>query len=204
MPDHRGNGTRRRWAAVYLRGLLLDGHRQSVEPMAQRLRATDGSARDYQQALPQFLNQSPWDDRSVRDRLTRRVVATGGTGGCVIVADTGFPKQGTHSVGVARPYAGTRGKGGNCQLAVTLPYATAQEVFALDAHLYRPEEWGCARDRLQAAGVPRDLGYRPKWQSALALLGQAKANGLSGVVVADSAYGDATECRQALDEGRWQ
>lgn len=203
MPDHRGHVTRRRWAAVYRRGLLLDGHRQSVEPMAQRLRATDGCAGDYQQALPQVLNPSPGDDPSVRDRLTRRVVATGGTGGCVLVADTGFPKQGTHAVGVARPYAGTRGKVGNGQLAVPLPYATAPEVFALDAHLYRPEEGGCARDRLQAAGGPRDLGYRPKWHSAWALRGQAKANGLNGVVVTDSAYGDATECRQTLDEGRW-
>jgi SRSO17 transposase len=204
MPDRLGNVTRRHWAEVYLRGLLLDGHRKSVEPMAQRLRATDGSARDYEQALQQFLNQSPWDDRPVRDRLARRVVATVGTGGFVIVDDTGFPKQGTHSVGVARQYSGTLGKVGNCQVAVTLQYATAQEVFALDAQLYLPEEWGCDRDRLAAAGVPRDLGYRPKWQIALALLEQAMANGLSGVVLADSAYGDATEFRQALDEGRWQ
>jgi SRSO17 transposase len=204
MPDRLGNVTRRRWAETYLRGLLLDGHRKSVEPMAQRLRATDGSARDYEQALQQFLNQSPWDDRPVRDRLARRVVAAVGTGGFVVVDDTGFPKQGTHSVGVARQYSGTLGKVGNCQVAVTLQYATAREVFAIDAQLYLPEEWGCDRDRLDAAGVPRDLGYRPKWQIALTLLEQAKANGLSGVVLADSAYGDATEFRQALDEGRWQ
>ena len=204
MPDRLGNVTRRRWAEVYLRGLLLDGQRKSVEPMAQRLRATDGSARDYEQALQQFLNQSPWDDRPVRDRLARRVVAAVGTGGFVIVDDTGFPKQGTHSVGVARQYSGTLGKVGNCQVAVTLQYATAQEVFALGAELYLPEEWGHDRQRLDTAGVPRDIGYRPKWQIALALLGQAKANGVSGVVLADSAYGDATEFRQALDEGPWQ
>ena len=78
MPDRLGNAARRRWAEVYLRGLLLDGHRKSVEPMAQRLRATDGSARDYAQALQQFLNQSPWGDRPVRDRLARRVVAAVG------------------------------------------------------------------------------------------------------------------------------
>ena len=204
MPDRLGNVTRRRWAEAYLRGLLLDGHRKSVEPMAQRLRATDGSTRDYAQALQQFLNQRPWDDRPVRDRLARRVVAAVGTGGFVIVDDTGFPKQGTHSVGVARQYSGTLGKVGNCQVAVTLQYATAQEVFALGAELYLPEEWGHDRQRLDTAGVPRDIGYRPKWQIALALLGQAKANGVSGVVLADSAYGDATEFRQALDEGPWQ
>ena len=204
MPDRLGNVTRRRWAEAYLRGLLLDGHRKSVEPMAQRLRATDGSARDYAQALQQFLNQSPWGDRPVRDRLARRVVAAVGTGGLVIVDDTGFPKQGTHSVGVARQYSGTLGKVGNCQVAVTLQYATEQEVFALDAELYLPEAWGRDRERLDAAGAPRDSGYRPKWQIALALLERAKANGVSGAVLADSAYGDATEFRQALDEGRWR
>ena len=203
MPDRLGNVTPRRWAEVYLRGLLLDGHRKSIEPMGQRLRATDNSPRDYEQALQQLVNQSPWEDGPVRDRLTRRVLAAVGTGGLVIIDDTGFPKQGTHSVGVARQYSGTLGKVGNCQVAVTLQYATEQEVFALDAELYLPEEWGRDRDRLDAAGVPADIGYRPKWQIALALLGRAQASGLRGILLADSAYGDATEFRQALDEGRW-
>jgi SRSO17 transposase len=203
MPDRLGHVTRRHWAEVYLRGLLLDGHRKSIEPMADRLRAIDGSPRDYEQALQQLINQSPWDDRPVRDRLARRVAAAAGTGGLVIIDDTGFPKQGAHSVGVARQYSGTLGKVGNCQVAVTLQYATDQDVFALDAALYLPEEWGTDRGRLDAAGVPGDIGYRPKWQIALALLGQAKANGIRGVVLADSAYGDATEFRQALDEERW-
>ena len=136
MPDRLGNATRRRWAEVYLRGLLLDGHRKSIEPMADRLRAIDQGARDYEQALQQFVNQSPWEDGPVRDRLARRVLAAAGAGGCVIVDDTGFPKQGTHSVGVARQYSGTLGKVANCQVAVTLQYATAQDVFALDAVSY--------------------------------------------------------------------
>src|SRR6516162_696555 len=110
MPDRLGNLTRRRWAEVYFRGLLLDGHRKSIEPMAQRLRATDGGAADYEQALQQLINQSPWEDRPVRDRLTRRVLAAVGGGGSVILGDTGFPRQGTHCVGVARQYSGTRGK----------------------------------------------------------------------------------------------
>jgi len=88
-------------------------------------------------------------------------------------------------------------------VAVTLPYATAQEVFALDAQLYLPEGWGSDRDRLDAAGVPADIGYRPKWQIALGLLRRAQANGLSGTVLADSAYGDATEFRLALDSAGW-
>src|SRR5262245_37395725 len=142
VPDRLGNLSRRRWAEVYLRGLLLDGHRKSIEPMAQRLQHLDGGEHDYEQALQQFINQSPWQDRPVRDRLTQRAVAAVGTGGLVLVDDTGFPKQGRHSVGVARQYSGTLGKVGNCQVAVTLQYATEQEVFALDADLYLPEEWG--------------------------------------------------------------
>jgi SRSO17 transposase len=203
MPDRLGNVTRRRWAEVYLRGLLLDGQRKSIEPMAQRLRDTDGAAADYEQALQQFINQSPWEDRPVRDRLVRRVLAAVAGAGSVIVADTDFPKQGTSSVGVARQCCGTPAKVGNCQVAVTLQYATEQEVFALDAELYLPEEWGSDRDRLDTAGVPADIGYRPKWEIALALLRRAQANGLNGTVLADSAYGDGTELRQALDDGGW-
>jgi SRSO17 transposase len=202
-PDRLGNAARRCWAEVHLRGLLLDGHRKSIAPMADRLRAIDGGGRDYEQALQQFINQSPWEDRPVRDRLARRVLAAVGVGGFVIVDDTGFPKQGAHSVGVARQYSGTLGKVGNCQTAVTLQYATAQEVFALDAELYLPEEWGRDPARLAAAGVPAGLGYRPKWRIALGLLARAKENGLTGVALADSAYGDVTEFRTELDAGRW-
>src|SRR4051812_49863890 len=96
-PARLGNAPRRRWAEAYLRGLLLDGHRKSIEPMAGRLRAIDGGGRDYEQALQQLVNQSPWLDRPVRDRLARRVLAAAGVGGFVIVDDTGFPKQGTRS-----------------------------------------------------------------------------------------------------------
>jgi SRSO17 transposase len=203
MPDRLGNLTRRRWAEVYLRGLLLDGHRMSVEPMAQRLRATDAGTSDYEQTLQQFINHSPWQDRPVRDRLARRLLASVAADGLVNVDDTGFPKQGTHAVGLARQYWGTLGKVGNCQLAVTLQYATRPEVFTLDAELYLPQEWGSDHGRLAAAGVPGDVGYRPQWQIALALLRRARANGLSGTVLADSAYGDATEFRPALHEGGW-
>jgi SRSO17 transposase len=203
MPDRLGNAARRRWAEVYLRGLLLDGHRKSIEPMADRLHAIDDAAEDYEQALQQFVSQSPWDERPVRDRLARRVIATVGAGGLVILDDTGFPKQGTQSVGVARQYSGTLGKVGNCQVAVTLQSATEREVFALDAELYLPEEWGKDRHRLDAAGVPKGVGYRPKWRLALTLLERAQANGLRGTVLADSAYGDVTDFRQALAAARW-
>ena len=123
-----------------------------------------------------------------------------GNEGLLILDDTGFPKQGTHSVGVQRQYSGTLGKVGNCQIGVTLQFATKREVVCLDAELYLPEDpWGNNPERLEAVGVPEGVGYRPKWQFGLALLERARANGLGGVVLADSAYGDVTEFRQALD-----
>jgi SRSO17 transposase len=137
--------------------------------------------------------------------LAQHVGHTLGGEGLLILDDTGFPKQGTHSVGVQRQYSGTLGKVGNCQIGVTLQFATKREVVCLDAELYLPEEsWGNDPQRLQAAGVPEEVGYRPKWQIGLTLLERARANGFSGVVLADSAYGDVTEFRQALDAAGWR
>jgi SRSO17 transposase len=200
-----GRQGRRSWAELYLRGLLLDGRRKSAGAMAERLRRIDRSPQDYEQGLQQFLSQSPWDERPVRDQLARHLGATLGGDGLLILDDTGFPKQGTHCVGVARQYSGTLGKVGNCQIGVTLQFATDREVVCLDADLYLPEEaWGSDAARLQAAGVPAGIGYRPKWQIGLTLLGQAKANGFTGVVLADSAYGDVTAFRQTLDAEGWR
>jgi SRSO17 transposase len=204
LPD-LGRQGRRPWAELYLRGLLLDGRRKSAGALAERLQRIDRSPQDYEQGLQQFLSQSPWDARPVRDHLARHLRDILEEDGSLILDDTGFPKQGTHSVGVARQYSGTLGKVGNCQIGVTLQYATEREVVCLDADLYLPEEsWGNDPDRLRAAGVPPDIGYRPKWQMGLALLERAQANGFTGVVLADSAYGDVTEFRQALESGKWR
>ena len=99
----------RRWGEIYLRGLMVDGRRKSIEPMAARL--PDGG----EQCLQQFVNQSPWEVEPVRQRLARRMVAELAPL-AVIVDDTGFPKAGRYSVGVARQYSGTLGKVGNCQI----------------------------------------------------------------------------------------
>jgi SRSO17 transposase len=200
-----GRQGRRPWAELYLRGLLLDGRRKSAGAMAERLQRIDRTEHDYEQGLQQFLSQSPWDGRPVRDQLARHVCQALGGEGLLILDDTGFPKQGTHSVGVQRQYSGTLGKVGNCQIGVTLQFATQREVVCLDAELYLPEDsWGNNPERLKAAGVPEGLGYRPKWQLGLALLERAKANGCGGVVLTDSAYGDVTEFRQALDAEGWR
>ncbi|QEL17735.1 IS701 family transposase [Limnoglobus roseus] len=193
-----GNARRRRWCDAYLRGILLDGHRKSVEPMAARLRAIERGGEDYDQALQQFLNQSPWDADGVRDGLQAWIARQFGTGGVVIIDDTGFPKQGAHSVGVARQYTGTLGKVASCQVAVTLQFATAKEVVGLDVQLYLPQAWADDADRMARAGVPTGVGYQPKWQMALAMLRRAAARGFRGVVLADSLFGTVTEFREQL------
>ena len=194
-----GRRDRRAWAATYVRGLLLDGDRKSIEPMAARLRSIDCSSKDYEQSLQQFVSQSPWDPRPVREALARFVAREAGDG-VLIVDDTGFPKQGRHSVGVARHYSGTLGKVGNCQIGVTLQYADSDDVFGLDAELYLPKSWAEDRERCRRAGVPDDVGHRPKWQLALTMIARAREVGFTGTVLADSAFGSVTEFRRTLDE----
>ena len=107
----------RRWGEVYLRGLMLDGKRKSIEPMAARL--ADGD----EQCLQQFVNQSPWDAVAVRRALARRMSRELAPEAWVI-DDTGFPKFGKMSVGVARQYSGALGKVGNCQIGVSINAAS--------------------------------------------------------------------------------
>jgi SRSO17 transposase len=97
-----GHPRRRYWCDAYLRGVLLDGHRKSVGPMAARPRAIEQGDADYEQALQQFINQSPWDEQAVLDDLHAWIGRRFGTDRFLIIDDTGFPKQGEHSVGVAR------------------------------------------------------------------------------------------------------
>lgn len=198
-----GNARRRRWCETYVRGVLLDGQRKSIEPMAARLQKIEQGVEDYEQALQQFINQSPWDEQAVLDGLQAWIGRRLGADGYLILDDTGFPKQGKHSVAVARQYTGTLGKVASCQVAVTLQLATGREVVGLDAKLYLPEAWSQDRERCQKAGLPQDVRYQPKWQLALAMLKRARSNGFSGVVLADSLFGSVTEFRQQLAADGW-
>jgi SRSO17 transposase len=128
-----GRRERKHWCMTYLRGLLLDGARKSVEPMASRLSAIDEPTKDEVQALQQFVNQRNWEDSLVLKNMRQRVGRQLGGEGVLIIDDTGFPKQGKHSVGVARQYSGTLGKVGNCQIAVTLQYQVDRSVACIDA-----------------------------------------------------------------------
>lgn len=193
--------TRTHWAGVYLQGLLLDGERKSIEPLSRRVR-TPGWHGDTEQALQQFVNQSGWDHQAVL-RTYRRVLADAfaDLAGVLVIDDTGFPKKGTHSVGVGRQYSGTLGKRDTCQVAVSVQYAAPRGAYPLALRLYLPESWTGAPERLATAGVPPDAGvFREKWRLALELLDSVRAEGLPHqAVLADAGYGAIKAFRSALE-----
>ena len=183
----------RRWGEVYLRGLMLDGKRKSIEPMAARLEDGD------EQCLQQFVNQSPWPWEPVRRRLALRMDAEIEPQAWVI-DDTGFPKFGDKSVGVARQYCGALGKVGNCQVGVSISAVTPQASCPIDWRLFMPAEWD-ADPRRETCRVPEDVTHEPKWKLALQMIDELRDWGLRPpVVLGDAAYGDVTELRVGLAE----
>lgn len=183
----------RKWGGVYARGLLLEGGRKSAGAMAERL--PDGN----EQALQQFISQSTWEFRSVRQRLAERVVSRLPKPGLWVIDDTGFPKCGKHSVGVARQYSGTLGKIGNCQIGVSLHYATPHGSMPLDFELYLPKEWTDDQERCRRAGVPEDTAFKTKWELALTMLDRVRTWGVADQVIsADAGYGKVCEFRDEL------
>ncbi len=149
-----GRSERRHWGELYVRGLLQDGERKSIEPMASRL--PDGNV----QSMQQFVGQSPWEWLEVWARLGKRMTAELEPDSAWVVDDTGFPKQGEDSVGVDRQYSGTLGKTGNCQVAVSLHHVGEQGNAVLGWRLYLPESWTKDSARRQAAGVPEEVVFR--------------------------------------------
>jgi SRSO17 transposase len=188
--DQRARG------GCYLRGLMLDGRRKSIEPMAARLGEV------HYQALHHFVATSPWDWRPVRRRLAERLV--GALEPTVwAVDDTGFPKDGEHSVGVQRQYSGTLGKTANCQLGVSVNAVNEQASCPLDWRLFVPESWDedAMATRRVACHLPDDVHHRPKWQLVLDMLDELAGWDLHPpALVADCGYGEVGEFRGGLDE----
>src|SRR5215213_9850848 len=162
--DQRGKGQ------TYLRGLLLDGRRKSMQPMAERLGV------DHQ-GVQQFVSSSTWEVEPIRERLARRAVEVIAPDAWV-VDDTGFPKDGLASPGVARQYSGTLGKVANCQIGVSICAVTDIASCPLDWRLFLPERWDdmCATDEQAAmvirarrarAGIPDGVRHREKWRLAI-------------------------------------
>ena len=186
----------------YCMGLILPGDRKSVEPMAARV--APGKVRSQHQSLHHFIADAPWDDAAVLAKVRTYAwpaLTRHGSIEAWIVDDTGFPKKGTHSVGVARQYCGQLGKTENCQVAVSLSLANQWTSLPIAFRLYLPEEWAKDKARRVAAGVPKEIPFQTKPQIALAQIHAAKAAGIPlGVVTADSGFGNDTKFRDGLTE----
>jgi SRSO17 transposase len=182
----------------YVRGLLLEGRRKSIQPMAARL--PDGD----EQGLQQFVTDSPWDDAPVRRRLGRRMTAEIEPEGWVI-DDTGLPKDGRFSPGVARQYCGALGKTANCQVIVSVNAVTDRASCPLDWRLFLPEAWDADDERRAKAKIPDEVRHRPKWRLALDIVDELLEWGLErSVVQADGGYGDITAFRVGLEQREFE
>ncbi len=179
--------------ALYLRGLLEQGARKSLEPMVARL----GGDAEYQ-SMQQFLAVSPWDPALVVRAVARRVLPAIAARAWVL-DDTGFVKDGKHSPGVKRQYSGTLGKIGNCQLGVSLHAVGSNGTVPLGWALYLPEEWCGDAERREKAKIPPETVFRTKPELGVDLVEQAGGWGLEVCpVLGDEAYGDNTALRERL------
>jgi len=185
----------------YCRGLMLPIHRKSIEPLAAYTDPLHVAAKH--QSLHHFVAKAEWSDSAVMARIRGWTMPHLGleTGCYWIVDDTGFPKKGTHSVGVARQYCGQLGKQDNCQVAVSLSLASVQASIPIAYQLYLPKDWAADPERRKKAGVPDGLEFATKPQIALKQMRDAIASGVPpGVALADAGYGDETAFRDGITE----
>jgi SRSO17 transposase len=185
---------------AYCMGLMLPGERKSVEPMAARTAPARTAAQH--QSLLHFVGVGPWSDEAVLAKVGELVLPALERHGPVeawIIDDTGFPKKGRHSVGVARQYCGQLGKQDNCQVAVSLSLANAGASLPVAYRLYLPEAWASDASRRKKAGVPEEIGFQTKIAIALEQIRAAHAAGLPrGPVLMDAGYGPHSDLRTAV------
>ncbi|MFL5282348.1 MAG: IS701 family transposase [Rhodopila sp.] len=197
-----GHASRAASAQAYCTGLLLPGERKSIEPMAARLDPAHVQAKH--QSLHHVVAQADWDDAAVLAAVRAQVLPAIERHGPVrywIVDDSGFPKQGTHSVGVARQYCGQLGKQDNCQVAVSLSVANDHASLPIAYRLFLPEVWADDPARRAKVGVPETIRFETKTTIALGQLRQALAAGVPvGIVLGDAAYGDETDFRVGVTD----
>jgi SRSO17 transposase len=184
----------------YCLGLIMPCERKSVEPMAA-LTAPDRTAAQHQSLL-HFVGQSPWSNEKVLAKVGEMVLPAIERHGPIeawIIDDTGFPKKGKHSVGVARQYCGQLGKQDNCQVAVSLSLANHHASLPVDWRLYLPKEWAADHERRRKAGVPDEIDFKTKPEIALEQIEAALTAGLPrGVVLMDAGYGCNTNLRTSI------
>jgi SRSO17 transposase len=186
----------------YCTGLMLPGERKSVEPMAAR--TAPGRTAAQHQSLLHFIGNGAWSDEKVLGKVREMVLPAMERNGAIeawIIDDTSFPKQGTHSVGVARQYCGQLGKQDNCQVAVSLSMANHHASLPVAYRLYLPKVWAGDRARRSDAKVPEEIGFKTKPQIALEQIRWACAAGLAlGVLLMDPAYGTDSRLRTGATE----
>ena len=196
-----GHADRHAGLKGYCTGLMLPLSRKSVEPMAARMDPLHASARH--QALHHFVAKAQWSDAQVLRRVCQWVMPhmDFSRGGWWIIDDTGFPKKGVHSVGVARQYCGLLGKQDNCQVAVSVSLACDQGSIPVAWQLYLPQDWAQDAERRKRTGVPESVRFATKTQIALQQLRTLLSEGAPRhCVLADAGYGVDTAFRQALSD----
>jgi SRSO17 transposase len=202
LANAAGHADRRTPLKNYCTGLLLPGERKSVEPMAARLAPDE--VRRMHQSLHHLVADAPWNDQEMLERVRQQVLPAMQKHGSVvawIIDDTGFPKQGKHSVGVARQYCGQLGKSDNCQAAVSLSVSTWNSSLPIAWQLYLPEVWCQDAKRCRQAGVPEEIAFQTKPEIALEQIRHAMERQVPvGVILADAGYGKGTQFRTALTQ----
>jgi SRSO17 transposase len=190
-----GHRAQRLALRTYVQGVFSDSDRKSMQAMLTRVTEPVSY-----QAFQHFITHAPWDG----DRLWRRLLEIlPERRGVLIIDGTSFPKQGPHSVGVARQYCGALGKIANCQVAVTAALWTGTRAWLLGALLYLPQSWSEDAHRRAAARIPATVSFQEKWRQALTLIRRARAAGLQlTAVVADAEFGDITAFRRLLHQWR--
>jgi len=196
------NKKRREAFATYAMGLMGDGERKSAEPMAARSCPDPEKIGAAHNRMTYFTRNADWSDEKVRLVATQYAIAAMTKKEPVsawIIDDTGFLKQGTHSVGVQRQYTGSVGKVANCQVGVSLTVATANAHVPTDFRLYLPESWTESPERRSEAQIPEDITFKTKPELALEMISKALENGVSpGLLLADAAYGNNAEFRRCV------
>ena len=178
------------------------GPRKSVEPTAARV--SPAQVRATHQSLHHLVANADWSDEAVLSVVRRQVLPAMERYGAIrawIIDDTGFPKKGTHSVGVARQYCGQLGKQDNCQVAVSLSVANNHASLPIAYRLYLPEVWANDPDRRDTVGVPDELKFQTKPRIAPGQIKSAlRASVPPACVLMDAGYGTDTELRDGITE----
>ena len=197
-----GHDSRRASFATYALGLLSDAERKSIEPIAARSCVEVAKTSAVHQQLQHFVTDSPWSDHEVRLSAARYAIEALTAQEPIEswqIDDTGFLKQGSHSVGVQRQYTGSAGKITNCQIGVSLTVATRTEQVPIDFELYLPKSWTESRERREEAQIPEETTFKTKVEQASEMIRRAVADGIPrGVVLADAFYGDEPSFRADL------